>query len=194
MEFADRCKGLSQRVLSKVNDPVAQRIHQENADRMSLASFVAGLSGVVGRQVRYAHPKRLHKALNLALARDDAEKQERRNKTFYKRSDKFAGQLPRSPGKKSRGRNGSERSADSCASSQQLKPPRSTRSGTQNSSSPRCYECEGIGHFARECPTRQKRIGNAPNSSGGKNPSRRSRCPSSRSEKPQNATTRGGTK
>ena len=78
------------------------------------------------------------------------------------------------------------------ASSHQIKPPRNTRSGTQNNSSPRYYECEGIGHFARECPTRLKRIGNAPNLPGRKNPSERSKRLSSPSEKPQNAATRGG--
>ena len=45
MEFADRCKELAQRVMSKVNDPIEQQIHRENADRMFLASFVGGLSG-----------------------------------------------------------------------------------------------------------------------------------------------------
>jgi len=193
MEFADRCKGLAQRVMSKVNDPVAQQIHRENADRTCLASIVAGLSGVVSRQVRYAHPRNLHEALNLALVVDEAEKQERLNETFYTWSDEFAGQLPRSPGKKFRGSNSSERSADSCASSQQIKQPHSTRSGTQSNSSPRCYECEGIGHFTRECPTRLKRIGNAPNLPGRKNPSEHSKRLSSPSEKPQNTTTWGGT-
>ena len=37
MEFSGRCKGLAQRIMSKVNEPVAQRIHRENADRMCLA-------------------------------------------------------------------------------------------------------------------------------------------------------------
>jgi len=60
--------------MSKVNDPIAQQIHQEKADRM-LASFVVGLSGVVGCQVRYVHPKYLREAVNLALAVDEAEKQ-----------------------------------------------------------------------------------------------------------------------
>jgi len=60
---------------------------------MCLASFVAGLSGVVSRQVRYTHPRTLHEALNLALAVDEAERQERRNETFCTRSDELAGQL-----------------------------------------------------------------------------------------------------
>ena len=194
MELIDRCKELAQRVMSRVNDPIAQQIHRENADRMCLASFVSGLSEVVGRQVRYAHPRNLREALNLALALDEAEKQKRRNETFDTRSDEFAGQLPRSPGKSSFGRNGSEQTTDSRAKSQQIQTPRSTRSGTQCSSSPRCYECEGIGHFAREYPTRLKKIGNTPNSPGRKNPSERSKRLSSLSEMPQNATTGGGIK
>ena len=195
MEFADRYKGLAQRVMNKVNNHVSQKIHRENSDRMCLASFVAGLSGFVGRQVRYAHPRCLQEVLNYALAVDQAEKQERHNETFCSQSDDFAGQSTRSPCKKIRGRNGSELSADSRTSSQQFISSHGTRSVTQtaarkfpNSSAPRCYECEGIQHFGRECLTRLKRLEISPNSSGRKNPSEHSQRPISPSEKPRNAT------
>ena len=72
---------------------------------MCLASIVAGLSGVVGRQVRYTHPRQWQEALNLAVVLNGAEGQERMNETFYTRSDKFAGQLPLSARKKGRERN-----------------------------------------------------------------------------------------
>ena len=52
-EIADRCGGLAQKILCKTNDPVAQRIHRENAERMLLASFVSGLFGTPDTQVRY---------------------------------------------------------------------------------------------------------------------------------------------
>ena len=42
-DFADRCKGLAQKVMRKVDDPEGQRIHRENADRKLLSNFVAGL-------------------------------------------------------------------------------------------------------------------------------------------------------
>ena len=51
-EFADRCRTLSQKIICIVDDPLAQRIHCETAERIIPASFVAGLTGVPGRQVR----------------------------------------------------------------------------------------------------------------------------------------------
>ena len=47
-EFADRCRALSQKIVCKVAHPLAQRIHFENAERMLLASFLAGLSSEIG--------------------------------------------------------------------------------------------------------------------------------------------------
>jgi len=111
MEFAGRCKELAQRVMSKVNNPIAKLIIRENAARMCVARFVTSLSWVVGCQVRYAHPKSLREAVNLALAMDEAEKKERRNQTCYTGSDESAGQLPRSPGNSRRGRNNSEKNS-----------------------------------------------------------------------------------
>jgi hypothetical protein len=52
-EFADRYMALAQKVMCKDSDPVAQGIHRENADRMFLASFVAGLSGEVGKKSNF---------------------------------------------------------------------------------------------------------------------------------------------
>ena len=39
LEIADRCRALSQKTVCKVADPLTQRIHFENAERMLLASF-----------------------------------------------------------------------------------------------------------------------------------------------------------
>jgi len=81
-ESADRCRALAQKVMCKDNDPVAQRIHRENAERMLLASFVAGLSGEVGRQVKFQNPQNLRQALTTALAVREALKQEKFAETF----------------------------------------------------------------------------------------------------------------
>ena len=72
-EFADRCRALAQKTVCKVNDPVAQRIHYENADRMLLASFVAGFPGIPGRQCRFSKPQDLDQALKIALSVEEAK-------------------------------------------------------------------------------------------------------------------------
>jgi hypothetical protein len=59
--------------MCKVDDPVAQRIHRKNAYRMVLASFVAGLTGVPGKQVRYANPRNIEQVLSIALSVQEAE-------------------------------------------------------------------------------------------------------------------------
>jgi len=47
-EFPDRCRALAQRITCQTDDPVAQGLHRENAERMLLASYVAVLIGVPG--------------------------------------------------------------------------------------------------------------------------------------------------
>jgi len=65
-EFADRCRGLAQKIIVETDGPVGQRIHRENSERMLLASFVTGLSGVPGRQVRYSAPGNTQQTLSLS--------------------------------------------------------------------------------------------------------------------------------
>ena len=75
-EFPDRCRELSQKIVCKVDDPVVQHIHKENADRMLLASFVSGLTGISGTQLRYQNLPTIEKALIIALTVQEAEKEE----------------------------------------------------------------------------------------------------------------------
>jgi hypothetical protein len=45
-EWADRCRALARRITCQCDDPTVQLVHRENAERMLLASYVAGLVGV----------------------------------------------------------------------------------------------------------------------------------------------------
>jgi hypothetical protein len=65
-----------------VDDPLAQAIHYENADKFLFATFVLGLAGEPGRQLRYANPPTMEKALQIALSVEKAEKQENSTKHF----------------------------------------------------------------------------------------------------------------
>jgi len=68
---------IAQKLVCKVDDPQAQRIHQENAGRMLLATFVSGLTGTPGKQCRFSNPQNIQQALSIALTVDQAEKQDR---------------------------------------------------------------------------------------------------------------------
>jgi hypothetical protein len=87
-EFADRCRDLAQKITCKVDGPVVQRVHCENTERMLLASFISGMIGTVGRQTKYAAPSSMHQALQIALAVEQAEKQEKFNESFHTRFEK----------------------------------------------------------------------------------------------------------
>jgi len=68
--------------------------------------------------------------------------------------------LSRSPGNKNRGEKNSGRTENTHANKPKYRASRSSGSFTrsaQTESALRCYECQGIGHFGRECPTRLRR-------------------------------------
>ena len=66
-EFADHCKALAQKVMFKVKDPVRAAYFRENAERMCLAGFVAGLVLTPGRQVRFSYQQIMRVCLKIAL-------------------------------------------------------------------------------------------------------------------------------
>jgi hypothetical protein len=66
-----------------VDDPVAQPVYNENAERMILATFVTRLTGIPGGQVRYANPQSIEQALQIALSVQEAERHEKISESFY---------------------------------------------------------------------------------------------------------------
>jgi hypothetical protein len=71
--------------MAKTDGPMPRHIHRENAERMLVASFISGLAGKVGKHIRYQSPRKLEQSLIIALAFQEAEKQEKVNENIYTR-------------------------------------------------------------------------------------------------------------
>jgi len=163
-------------------------VHRENAERLLLASYVAGLIGIPGRQVRYASPVSVEEAIRIAVSVQEAERQQHfNNSSFARHESRTRSDSSSRHAVGSRTANQAEvrlteipRSVDKARSS-------STRNAPTKAAL-RCYECEGIAHFARECPTRLKREQGNSLQPGRKNQTERSRCFGSPGEKPPNPT------
>lgn len=197
-EFADRCKGLAQKIICKADDPSAQRVHRDLTERMLLASFISGLEGVPGRQVRYANPQTLSEALRIALSVQEAEKHEKFNETFYTRFDESVRLKSRSPDRSHSEGGRTRHPTDTRAEKRSRRQQRSSNGRSETLSARnartkealRCYECQGFGHFARECPTRLKRGSDSSVSPGKGNPTERSKRSRSPGNKPSQVNER----
>jgi hypothetical protein len=201
LEFADRCKALAQKTMRKSGDPAVQAVHRENMERMLLASFVAGLVGVPGKQTRYSSPTSLEQAISLALTVQEAEKQEKFGESFYTRFNDSVRMLSRSPSRTHREGRQTQHTADERAAShmrgQRYDSTRgandrlaSSDRSSQTKTALRCHNCTGFGHFARDCPTRRRGEARSSDSRQTRNPNGRSRRPRTPDRKPPDATNR----
>jgi hypothetical protein len=75
-QFLDRCRLLSSKTIRKGNNPVEQRILKEGAEFRLLTSFIYGMKGEAGRELRYRNPETLDQALNIATVVYNAKKLE----------------------------------------------------------------------------------------------------------------------
>ena len=78
-EFPDCCWVLARKTVPCVTDPALQRVYNEQAEQMLLSAFTKGLTGTVGRQVRFSSPKTAEEALQIAINVSQAEIQEARD-------------------------------------------------------------------------------------------------------------------
>jgi hypothetical protein len=150
-DFVDPCRALAQKVMGKSDGPPIQRVHRENAKRMLLASFVSGLSGVSGRNVRFANPWDMDQALKIALTVQEGERQESFNESFYTQFDKSVRLCLRSPGRSRSESESQRKTADSRTvnrpPAQRYNTPRNagrsetpSARNTQTQNTLRCYD------------------------------------------------------
>jgi hypothetical protein len=156
---------------------------------MLLAAFVSGLSGVPGKQCRFSNTQNIQQTLSIVLTVEQAEKQDRFNESFYTKYDKSVRLFSRLPGHKNRGQEYSCRTENTHSNKPNYRAFRSSGEFSriaQSEPALRFYECQGIGHFGGECPTRLR--GESLNAPGKKTPSARSRP----GDKPAHEPKRGG--
>jgi hypothetical protein len=75
--FLDRLRKWCQRTIQISDKPVEQVVIDRDADRRLLATFINGLTGVPGRQVKLLMPDTIEKALNMAITATNADREDR---------------------------------------------------------------------------------------------------------------------
>lgn len=153
IQFLDRCRALSQKTIRQSADPTEQRIRKEEADFRLLTSFIYGMRGEAGRELRIRNPETVEQALSIATMVHNAKRLEQRPRDHetlvvkterkdatkpnqYKQPWRQNGQ-PRGPPTR-RPQEPRERSKD------QVRPPIT------------CFSCGQQGHIARRCEAKKR--------------------------------------
>jgi len=79
---------LALKTVPQGDNPELHKFHFQQAERMLLFTFIAGLIGNAGQQMRIKLPQLLDVALQIAVTVFEAEALEKRNETFYADSEK----------------------------------------------------------------------------------------------------------
>jgi hypothetical protein len=144
--FADRLRGLAQKLIPETSDPGMKKAHQDQAEKALLDTFARGLLGTPGQQVQYAVPASMGEAIKIAIAVQQADAD--RKQTFYLQE---SSDRPRE-----RGRFRNKGSASQGSSGNAPKNGGRGSSGERPKKKNTCYNCGGEGHWAKVCPTPKK--------------------------------------
>ena len=148
-----------------------------------------------GRQVKFQNPQDLRQALSTALAVRVVLKQERYAETFYTKFNKSIRLSTRQDDREPAEKHSTKRATNHlgerrCKRAADMSVTSGSTREVEARTEHRCCECEGRGHFARECPTKLKR-GKTQNAPGRKNASGRSNRSRSPGEEPHHAKEKG---
>jgi hypothetical protein len=80
IQFLDRCRALSAKTVRKSAKSTEQRVLREEADFRLLTSFIYGMRGEAGRELRFRNPETIEEALSIATVVYNAKKLEPRHR------------------------------------------------------------------------------------------------------------------
>ena len=153
IQFLDRCRALSTKTVRKSEDPTVQRILKEEAEFRLLTSFIYGMRGEAGRELRIRNPETLDQALNMATVVYNAKRTEphhKDNDTLTVKTERKSFTSPkgyRSPW--------NQRNQPRGSTVQRSKERRDT-SRDWVRLPVKCFSCGRQGHIARDCEARRK--------------------------------------
>jgi hypothetical protein len=147
-------------MVQKVQDTQLQKFHYDQADRMLLSTYIAGLNGILGNRCIFALPRILRKS---SKSQSSFMKQERRNRVFFSHTSYDSGICnvirPVKKQVSNSGRGWRRSSSGNYGSS-----------GQGSSRKSQGYNCGKISHYARKCPVRKKSFCKNQNNGQGQNP------------------------
>jgi len=155
-EFLDRYRSLALNTVPKVEDPLLQKFHYDQAQRMLLSTFIAGLVGNPGQMCRFQSPATVDLALQIATTVFEAEAQEKRNLAFFSNSETHrkgrgnSGQPWKTFGRSEYGQ-ATRISTDAPHVGRKQRHQNARPTNTSREGKLLCFKCGKPGHFAREC-------------------------------------------
>jgi hypothetical protein len=76
-QFLDRCRAINVKTIRRSQDPIKHRILKEEANSRLLTSFIHGLRGHAGRELKFRTPNTVDEALSIAIVIYNMERVER---------------------------------------------------------------------------------------------------------------------